>query len=119
MTTIPIRQDGDHYRVDTPAMSLVLHADPKLHGITSMHVSGDGRELVHERLFLLNVYRLLCTGRLMAIARDEPFGTALEDGTLWIRWRPTEAHPVRLARRLHLPRRTRSMSSTPSLPSRT
>ena len=114
-----LREDG-RYRVQTPGMALELRADGRQHGIVSLRAAGtagqgqastagqgrastagqgqagDGHELVRERLFLLNVYRLLCTGRLMAIARDEPFEAALEGQQLVIRWQPTEAHPARL-----------------------
>lgn len=102
-----LREAEGRYVAETPRMALELRADAERRGVTSLRAAdtagtagqepaGYGRELVRGRAYLLNVYRMLCTGRLMAIAHDEPVQASLEDDTLRIRWQPTEAHPVRL-----------------------
>ena len=100
-----IRKAEGCYLVETPRLAVELRADAERRGITSLRAAdtavpgqvGPGRELVRERMYLLNVYRLMCTGRLMAITHDEPVHASLEDDTLCIRWQPTEAHPIHLA----------------------
>ena len=86
------------YHYATSSMNLELRADQEMQGVTSLRMAGSKQELVQRPppLFLLNAYRLFATGRLLAIARTEPFDSSVEDGRLCLRWKPTTQHPVRL-----------------------
>lgn len=73
-----------------------LRADSERHGLISLRVDPPGIDLVREPYFLLNIYRFMCAGRLLTIARDEPFDVERVSSGLAVRWRPTEAHPGRV-----------------------
>ncbi|HET7559356.1 MAG TPA: hypothetical protein VFK80_05300 [Limnochordia bacterium] len=88
-----IVRDGDVYACRGDGFALELRADAQRHGITSYRLVG-GEELIQAKLYALNAYRLLATGRLLAIARQEPFAARLEGGRLHLEWEPTKKHPA-------------------------
>lgn len=80
----------------TDSTRIVLQGEPTRHGVVSLCHNNSDVDLVREPYFALNFYRFMDQGRLMAVARDEPFqaeGTA--DG-MTLRWQATADHPAEL-----------------------
>ncbi len=105
MATWPV-QEETRYRFSDGQAEVVLDAAGERNGVVRL-VPGGGSadDLVHPRLFLLNCYRLLAQGRLLAIARQQPVRGAWQDGQVVLRWQPTDVHPVAMtvAYRVTLP----------------
>lgn len=90
------RIEGEEYRFDSAPYEVVLRADARRHGLVCLRRRGSELNLVRQPYFSLNVYRFMSAGKLMAIARDEPFEVEVRPDGVTLRWQATVAHPARL-----------------------
>lgn len=80
----------------TEHAEIVLLGDASRHGVVGFNQEGRDLNLVREPYFHLNVYRFMDKGRLMAIARDQPFQTEHAPSGMTLRWQATQEHPAEL-----------------------
>lgn len=86
------------YTYEFPDTKIIFGADQQKHGIVSLKMGDSPLEYIRDPYYGLNVYRLMSGGRLMAIARTEPFKVQeSSDSSLTLDWEPTEAHPVKIS----------------------
>lgn len=85
------------YSFSFPSTKVVLAADSQRHGIVALQTGKSPLNLIREPYYGLNVYRLMSSGQLMAIARSEPFQvTEATEQRMVLDWQSTSAHPVKL-----------------------
>ncbi len=80
----------------TQQAEIILQGDATRHGVVGLRQPGNELNLVREPYFHLNVYRFMDRGRLMAIARDQPFQTEHTSSGMTLRWQATQEHPAEL-----------------------
>lgn len=81
---------------DTELAQLTLLGERSKHGVVDFRQHGSGLNLVRQPYYQLNVYRFMDQGRLMAIARDEPFETKINEDGMTLKWQATDDHPAEL-----------------------
>ncbi len=89
--------NDNRYTFQFPETRLILGADKQRHGIVSLRTQETSGELIREPYFGLNVYRLMSSGKLMGVARYEPFRVTSPAGNrLVLEWEPQDVHPCNM-----------------------
>ncbi|MBP1994205.1 hypothetical protein [Paenibacillus eucommiae] len=89
--------NDNRYTIEFPESRLILGADQQRHGIVSLQMQEISGELIREPYFGLNVYRLMSSGKLMGVARYEPFRvTSFASNRLVLEWEAQDAHPCNM-----------------------